>query len=132
MPGIENFAPERTLHQQRILTRAQFLALQRFQLSQRRLHFLVDLRAELAAHIFAAGLGLDSESRRHRQSGVGHLGQSRTFAAQHIFHLAVAVGMAVAEEKYVLFSGRRACRIGRRLVQNALRDGKSLLCLEFL
>ena len=38
------------------------------------------------------------------QSGVGHLGEARAFAAEHIFHLAVAVGLATAEGIDVLGS----------------------------
>ena len=59
---------------------------------------LVDLRAELAAHVFAAGFGLNGESGRNGQAGIGHLGQARAFAAQLVLHLAVAVGFAAAKE----------------------------------
>ena len=36
------------------------------------------------------------------QACVGHFGQARAFATQNILHLAVAVGLAAAEEVHVL------------------------------
>ena len=57
-----------------------------------------------------ADVGGDGEARRHRQAGVGHLGQAGAFAAQHVLHRAVAVGLAVAEEVHVLLRALRATR----------------------
>ena len=89
--------------QQRIVARAELLPLQLLQLRQRLVHLAVDVCGDtLLAHVFAAGFGLDGESRRHGQPGVGHLGQARAFAAQLVLHLAVAVGLATAEEINVL------------------------------
>ena len=56
-------------------------------------------------HVFAAGFGLDGEARRHRQAGIGHLGQAGAFAAEFVLHLAVAIGLAAAEEIDVLGAG---------------------------
>ena len=89
-------------NQQRILAGAELLPLQLFQPVKRCVHFGIDLRADLSAHVFAAGLGLNGESRRHRQSGVGHLGQACALAAQNILHAAVAVRFAVTEEVHIL------------------------------
>ena len=88
--------------QQRIFARAQLLALQLLQLLEGGEHLDVDLRAELAAHVLAAGLGLDGESRRNGQTGIGHLGQAGAFAAQHVLHVAVAIGLAAAKEIHIL------------------------------
>ena len=50
------------------------------------------------AHVLEdADLGLNGEAGRHGQPGVGHLRQAGAFAAEHVFHLAVAVGRAAAE-----------------------------------
>ena len=56
-------------------------------------------------HVLAASLSLDREPRRHRQPGIGHLGQARTLAAEIILHLAVAIGFAAAERVNVLGCG---------------------------
>ncbi len=53
-------------------------------------------------HVLATGLGLDGESRRHRQASAGHFGEACTFAAENIFHFAVAIGLAAAERVNVL------------------------------
>src|SRR5574337_832429 len=55
----------------------------------------------VVAHVFAAGLGLDGEPRRHGKPRVGHLRQPGAFAAQLVLHLAVAVGLAAAEEIHI-------------------------------
>ncbi len=84
--------------QQRIFARAELLALQLLKLLEGGVHLGIDLWADGAAHVLATGLGLDGESGRDGQTGVGHLGQAGALAAQHIFHFAVAVGLAAAEE----------------------------------
>ena len=56
----------------------------------------------MVPHVLAAGFGLDGEARRHRQSGIGHLGQSGAFAAEFVLHLAVTFGVSVAEKVDVL------------------------------
>ena len=88
--------------QQRILALPQLLSLQRFQLGQRLVHLAIDIGRQSAAHVFPAGLRLNGESRRHGQPGIGHLGQSGAFAAEHLFHLAVAISLAAAEKVNVL------------------------------
>ncbi len=111
-------------NQQRIFARAQFLTLQPFQALEGSMHLGVDLRAQRAAHVFAAGFGLNGESGRHGQSGIGHLRQPGAFAAQGVFHAAVAVGRAAAEEVNILGWGCGcACFVGKRLVHYALRHG---------
>src|SRR6267142_1122586 len=60
----------------------------------------------MGQHKFAACTGLNGETRRDGQSGVGHLGEARAFAAQLVFHFAVAVGAAVTKEKYPGSLGR--------------------------
>ena len=39
----------------------------------------------------------DGEARRHGHAGLAHFGESRAFAAEDVFHLAVAVGRASAK-----------------------------------
>ena len=101
-------------YQQRVLPRAQFLSLQLLQLGERFVHLLVyGLRHRSLAHVFATSFGLNRKSRRDGQSGVGHLGQARAFAAEVVLHLAVAVGFAAAKREDVLcgcilFGGRQA------------------------
>ncbi len=108
--------------QQRILARAELLPLQLLELLEGGEHLAVDLRAELAAHVLAAGFGLDGESRRNGQTGVGHLGQAGALAAEHVLHLAVAVGLAAAEEINIPFGGSCA-RLGEWVFQYSLGHG---------
>ena len=91
--------------QQGIFARAQLLPLQLLQPLEGGVHLDVDLGTQRAAHVLATGLGLNGESWRNRQSGVGHLGQAGALAAQHILHVAVAVGLAAAEEIDILGCG---------------------------
>jgi len=44
----------------------------------------------------------DGEAGGHWQPGATHLGEACAFAAEDVFHLAVAVGRAAAERVYVL------------------------------
>ena len=92
--------------QQGVLGRAELLTLQLLQTLERGQHLDVDLRVQLSAHVLATSLGLDGESRRHGQAGVGHLGQASAFAAQRVLHAAIALGLASAEEVGVLGWGR--------------------------
>ena len=108
--------------EQRIFACAQLLALHFFEVLERIEHLGLDLRAQLAAHVFTAGLGLDGESRRNRQTGIGHFGQAGAFAAEHVLHFAVAVSLAAAEE-IDIFGCRRARCLSRRLFHYALRHG---------
>ena len=92
-------------YQQRVLALAQFLPLKFFQPLQRFFHLLIHLLGYfLTTHIFAASLSLDGESRRHGKAGIGHFRQTRTFAAQFILHLAVAVSFAPTKKVDVLRS----------------------------
>ena len=88
--------------EQRIFARAELLALQLFQALEGRVHLVVDLRIERTAHVFATGFGLDGESGRDGKACVGHFGQAGAFAAQHVFHAAVAIGSAAAKEVHIL------------------------------
>src|SRR5207245_2310053 len=73
--------------------------------AQRFLHLQVYCFGDSAMpHVLATGLGLNSEAWRHRQPGIGHLGEAGAFAAEFIFHFAVAVGFAIAEEINILGS----------------------------
>ena len=90
-------------YQQRILALAEFLTLQLLEMGQRLFHFAVNLfRNTSVTHVFAAGFRLNREARRHGQAGIGHFGQAGAFSAEFVFHLAVAIGFAAAEEVDVL------------------------------
>src|ERR1035438_3226193 len=105
--------------QQRILSRTQLLPLQLFKPPERGEHLLVDLAAERAEHVLAAGLGLNGESGRNGQSGVGHFGEAGALAAEHILHAAVALSLAVAEE-IDIFCWGGGCTCNLRLARNLL------------
>src|SRR5579863_4714020 len=61
-------------------------------------------------HVFTAGLRLNGEAGRHRQSGVGHLGKARTLSTEFVFHLSVAIGLAAAEKVNVFDGGHHSLR----------------------
>ena len=88
--------------QQGILGGAESLALQLFEAGEGGVHLSVDLGAEGAEHVLAAGFGLDGESWGDGQSGIGHLGEAGAFSAEHVLHAAVALGVAAAEEVHIL------------------------------
>ena len=72
------------------------------------LDVLGDLLVDRAGHLLlflvvdVADLGRDREPRRHRQPGVGHLGEAGAFAAEQILHAAVAVSFSPSEEVDIL------------------------------
>src|SRR5262249_23310477 len=89
--------------QQRVLARAELLALQLLQARERRQSLAFDGCRHLAGlHVFAAGGGLDSKSRRHRQPGIGHFRPAGALTSQLVLHLSVAFSMTPAEEENVL------------------------------
>ena len=88
--------------EQRIVSGAELLSLQRFELREGGVHFLVHAGADLAAHVLAAGFGLDGESRGNGETCVGHLGKTGALAAEGILHLAIAFGMSAAEGVHIL------------------------------
>ena len=105
-PGHGELRARTHAHQQRVFARAQLLPLQGLQLRQRLVHLAINFfRHAAASHVLPTSLGLNRKSRRHGQSGIRHLGQSGAFAAEHLLHLAVAVGLAAAEEVNILGGG---------------------------
>ena len=90
--------------QQRIRRVAQLLPHLLFQLHQSFVDFCFDFRRESVSvvEVGVTDMGRDGEARGHRQTGARHLGEACAFAAEDIFHLAVAVGCAAAEGIYVL------------------------------
>ena len=109
MPGMENFAPERTLSSSGFDGVAQLLAHLLFELHDGFVDLLLDFVGNFVVvlEIDVADVGGDGEARGHGQPGAGHFGQPGAFAAERIFHRAVAVGRAAAERINVLcsFSG---------------------------
>ena len=106
MPGMENFAPERTLTSSGFSPLPSFWPCSSSKLLERGIHLAFDFGGDtVGAHVFPASLGLDGEAGRHGQPGIGHLGEAGAFAAEVIFHLAVAVGLAAAKGVNVLGAG---------------------------
>ena len=99
MPGMENFAPERTLTSSGLSAPPSFCPCNcSRRASASSIWRFTSAETSPLAHVLAAGFGLDGEARRNGQTGVGHFGQAGAFAAQLVFHLAVTFGVAVAEE----------------------------------
>ena len=88
--------------EQGIGTGAELLALQGFKLLEGGVHLLVHVFTDLAAHVLATGFGLNGESRRNRETSVGHLSKTGALATEGVLHLAVAFGLAAAEGINVL------------------------------
>ena len=103
MPGMENFAPERTLSSSGFDGVAQLLAGGLFQVRERVVDLLLNLVGNLLVvlEVQIADVGGDGEARRHGHAGPAHFGQAGAFAAEHIFHLSVAFGGAAAERVYM-------------------------------
>ena len=80
MPGIENFAPERTETSSGFVDRPELRAGRLLEPAQVLVHLLLDGGRHLASLLVVevAGGRRDREARRHRQAGVGHLGQARS------------------------------------------------------
>ena len=114
MPGMENFAPERTLTSSGLSAPPSFCPCSCSRCSSASsIWRLTSLETVCVRHVFAAGFGLDGEAGRNGQSGIGHLGQSGAFAAELVLHLAVTFGVAVAKEVDVL----HGVLVGGRSVQ---------------
>ncbi len=99
MPGMENFAPERTLSSSGSTASPSFLPHLLFELRDGGVDFLLDFRGDVVfvLEIDIADVRGDGEARRYGQPGAGHFGQPGALAAERIFHVAVAVGGAAAE-----------------------------------
>ena len=124
MPGIENFAPERTDTNSGFLYVAEFCSSRIFELGKVTLHLTVDGGGRFPALLVVkiAGFGRHRETRRHWQSGIGHLGEVRALASEQPFHVAVAVGFAAAEEIHELTLAGSA-RFGARSFAAAFPAG---------
>ena len=105
MPGMENFAPERTLTSSGSAVSPSFCPICFFELGQRGAHLLLDLGRNLVAvfEIDIADFGGDGEAGRHRQARAAHLREAGAFAAENVFHLSVAVGCTAAEQYTYFF-----------------------------
>ena len=96
IPGIENFAPERTETSSGSSACAE-LAAHRLLEGGR---WVLDLGAQLGrlvagVEVDLAGLGGDREAGRHREPEVGHLGEVGALAAQQVLHVPAALGEVV-------------------------------------
>ena len=85
--------------QQRIIDAAQLLAHLLFELGQRFVNLVVHFLGNFVAVLKEqrADLGRDRETGRNGHAGPAHLREAGAFAAQNVFHLAVAVGCAATE-----------------------------------
>ena len=59
-------------------------------------------QAAVQGEVVEAGAGGNGEARRHRQPRVAHFRQAGSLAAQLLFHLPVALGLARSKEVHVL------------------------------
>ena len=106
-------------NQQRVLFIAETLALFLFDQADVAPHLVHQPFGQPPAQFVVQGthLGGDGKARRHRQSQGVHFGQVGPFAAKQLFHVAAAVGAALAEVVDHL-AGRRFARprtlFGRR------------------
>ena len=105
MPGMENFAPVRTLTSSGFSGSPSFLPICPSSFASAVEHLLVDLVGNLVAVLEedVADFGRDGEAGRHGHAGPAHLGEAGAFAAEDVFHLAVAVGSAAAKAINVVF-----------------------------
>ena len=56
----------------------------------------------LVGVIIAADIGGNRKTGRNGNAGIGHLGQACAFAAQRVFHVALAFSLPTTEEVNVL------------------------------
>ena len=106
MPGMENFAPERTLSSSGSAASPSFLPEFASSFVKRLPDLLVDFRRDLLVVVEedVADIGDDGESRRNRHAGAAHFREAGAFAAQRVFHRPVAVGRAAAEHVNVFLT----------------------------
>ena len=99
MPGMENFAPERTLTSSGFSGSPSFLLNLPFEFFESFEDLIVDLLrdAVVVLEIDVADFGRDGEAGRHRNSGARHFREACAFAAEDIFHGAIAIGVAVSK-----------------------------------
>ena len=105
MPGMENFAPERTLTSSGFSGSPSFLPICFSSFVERLENLIVDLGGNFVPvlEVDVADFGGDGEAGRHGHAGSAHFRESGAFAAENIFHLAVAVGCAAAKAINVFF-----------------------------
>ena len=104
MPGIENFAPDRTDTSSGFSVDPSVApaAFSSFLMFSAICASTAGGNLALLLVVERADVGGDREARRHRQAGVGHLGEAGALAAERVAHAAIAVGLPVAEEVDVL------------------------------
>ena len=106
MPGMENFAPERTLSSSGFVGSPSFLPSSLLELRQRLPDLLVHFGRNLpvVVEVDVADLGRDREAGRHRHARVAHLGEAGALAAERVFHVLVTVGSVAAERVNVFLT----------------------------
>ena len=108
MPGMENFAPERTLSSSGSAASPSFLPSDLLQFGEARGHLVLDLLrdGEVVLEEDVAHLRRDRESGGHGDAGPRHLSQACALAAENILHRSVTVGGSVAEPVNILLHAR--------------------------
>ena len=92
MPGIENLAPERTLTSSGLAGSPKPLPVSLSTCVDGLENVVPQALGQLLARgeVVVAGLGRDREPGRHRQTGIGHLGEAGALATQQVTHRGVA------------------------------------------
>ncbi|GAA3235204.1 hypothetical protein GCM10020256_52900 [Streptomyces thermocoprophilus] len=113
--------------QQRVVGLAELLAHALLQRLEVRTHLVTQCRGRLAAlQVDLAGLGGDGEAGRDGKTQVGHLGEVRTFSAEEVLEVLVALGEVVNELHALNAVARRGSlvifvfRHGSRLLEDAV------------
>ena len=105
-PGHRELRARAHRYEQRVVGRPELRASGLFEPCEVVVDLAIDVGRDpgLLPVIDVADLGRNREPGRHRQSGVGHLGETRAFAPEQILHLAASIRLAIAEEIHVLHS----------------------------
>ena len=116
-PGHRELGARADAHEERVGDVAEALGRLALDFADGLQDVLPEARRELLprAEVVVAGLGGNGEPGRHGQPGDGHLGQTRTLAAEQIAHRGIALGQTAAPRVDVALGGlvRTLGRTGR-------------------
>ena len=114
MPGMENLAPERTETSKGFCLSPSFWPGSSSSFASASSFWVEDIRGRLVAAVKVKPTGgsYDGKAGRNRQAGIGHFRQASAFAAQDVFHRAIAVGLTASKKINVLLHDC-SFRIGR-------------------
>ena len=128
IPGIENFAPERTLTSSGLAASPKPLPVRRSTSRIASSDVVPEAVGQLLAggEVVVARLGRDREAGRGGQARLGHLGEAGALAAEEVLHPAVALGRAVAPRVDVALGGPVGALGGGRARVSAMGDSWAL------